>query len=123
MDPQSAVGAVADLEAGADIERRWHPSVRRSPGASWRHCPSRAGTPRLDFERSRFGQAWSDDVNVELRHNGCNTRDDILRRDLTNVVVRPGTCYVQSGTLHDPYTGTIIEFDRGPNTSDRGRTR
>ena len=71
-----------------------------------------------DFKRYRFGQAWSDDVNVEFGHNGCNTRDDILRRDLANLVVRPGTCYAQSGTLHDPYTGTTIDFVRGPDTSD-----
>lgn len=70
-----------------------------------------------DFQRWRFGQAWSDDVNVEYGHNGCNTRDDILRRDLTNLVVRPGTCYAQSGVLHDPYTGTVIDFVRGPDTS------
>ena len=117
VDRQSAVGAVADLETGADIDRRWHPSVRRSR-AQLAALPVKGWDPRLDFERSRFGQAWSDDVNVELGHNGCNTRDDILRRDLTNVVVRPGTCYVQSGTLHDPYTGTTIDFVRGPNTSD-----
>ncbi|HWF71238.1 MAG TPA: hypothetical protein VG187_17045, partial [Mycobacterium sp.] len=35
-----------------------------------------------DFNRARFGEPWSDDVNVEYGHNGCNTRDDILRRDL-----------------------------------------
>lgn len=71
-----------------------------------------------DFQRYRFGQAWSDDVNVEFGHNGCNTRDDILRRDLTNLVMRPGTCFVQSGSLVDPYTGVTIEFVRGPKTSD-----
>ncbi len=71
-----------------------------------------------DFARYRFGQAWSDDVNVEFGHNGCNTRDDILRRDLADLVVRPGTCYAQSGVLHDPYTGQTIAFTRGPNTSD-----
>jgi hypothetical protein len=71
-----------------------------------------------DFKRYRFGQAWSDDVNVEFGHNGCNTRDDILRRDLANLVVRPGTCFAQSGTLRDPYTGTTIDFVRGPDTSD-----
>ena len=71
-----------------------------------------------DFKRYRFGQAWSDDVNVEFGHNGCDTRDDILRRDLANLVVRPGTCFAQSGTLHDPYTGTTIAFVRGPDTSD-----
>ncbi len=71
-----------------------------------------------DFSRYRFGEAWSDDVNVEFGHNGCNTRDDILRRDLAELVVRPGTCYAQSGVLHDPYTGQTIAFTRGPDTSD-----
>ena len=71
-----------------------------------------------DFKRYLFGKAWSDDVNVEFGHNGCNTRDDILRRDLTNLVVRQGTCFAQSGTLHDPYTGVTIAFVRGPETSN-----
>ncbi|CAN1536759.1 Domain of unknown function DUF1524 [Mycobacteriaceae bacterium] len=71
-----------------------------------------------DFKRSQFGKAWSDDVNVEFGHNGCNTRDDILRRDLKNLVVRPRTCYAQTGTLVDPYTGETIAFTRGPDTSN-----
>ena len=71
-----------------------------------------------DFKRYQFGKAWSDDVNVEFGHNGCNTRDDILRRDLQNLVVRPGTCYAQSGTLIDPYSGVTIEFTRSPETSN-----
>jgi hypothetical protein len=71
-----------------------------------------------DFRRYQFGQAWSDDVNVEFGHNGCNTRDDILRRDLKNLVVRPFTCFAQSGTLIDPYTGAAIDFVRGPETSN-----
>jgi hypothetical protein len=70
-----------------------------------------------DFRRSAFGEAWSDDVDVEFGHNGCNTRDDILRRDLADLVVRPGTCFAQSGTLHDPYSGAVIPFTRGPETS------
>ena len=71
-----------------------------------------------DLKRSQFGKAWSDDVNVEFGHNGCNTRDDILRRDLNNLVVRPRTCYAQTGTLVDPYTGETIAFTRGPDTSN-----
>jgi hypothetical protein len=71
-----------------------------------------------DFSRWRFGEPWSDDVDVEGGHNGCNTRDDVLRRDLVDVVVRPGTCHVASGVLHDPYTGRTIAFTRGPATSD-----
>ena len=71
-----------------------------------------------DFKRYRFGKAWSDDVNVEFGRNGCNTRDDILRRDLSNLEVRRGTCYAERGTLHDPYTGEVIAFVRGPDTSN-----
>ena len=55
---------------------------------------------------------------MEFGHNGCNTRDDILRRDLAELVVRPGTCFAQSGVLLDPYTGESIPFVRGPDTSD-----
>ena len=42
----------------------------------------------------------------------------MLRRDLADLVVRPGTCFAQSGTLHDPYRGETIAFVRGPTTSD-----
>ena len=80
--------------------------------------PVRGWDRTSDFQRSQFGQAWSDDVNVEFGHNGCNTRDDILRRDLKELVVRPFTCFAQSGTLVDPYTATVIEFVRGPKTSN-----
>ena len=71
-----------------------------------------------DFRRYRFGERWSDDVDVEFGHNGCNTRDDVLRRDLVDIRLRGGTCLVQRGTLHDPYTGEVIEFVRGPESSE-----
>jgi uncharacterized protein DUF1524 len=80
--------------------------------------PVKGWDRQTDFSRYRFGEPWSDDVNVELGHNGCNTRDDILRRDLTQLVVRPGTCYAQSGVLIDPYTGESIPFVRGPESSE-----
>jgi hypothetical protein len=54
-----------------------------------------------------FGPAWAD-----VDHNGCDTRNDVLHRDLTGIQVRPGTheCVVVSGTLADPYTGTTVAF-------------
>lgn len=88
-------------------------TVRRQMEA----LPMRGWDRMQDFNRFRFGEAWSDDVNVEFGHNGCNTRDDILRRDLVDLQVRPGTCFAQSGVLHDPYTGATIDFVRGPDTS------
>ncbi len=75
--------------------------------------------PKTGYDRDLFGQRWSDDVPVALGHNGCDTRNDILRRDLVDVVVKPGTndCVALSGLLHDPFTGAPIPFQRGSDTS------
>lgn len=70
------------------------------------------------YSRDLFGPAWSDDTDAELAHNGCDTRNDILQRDLDDVRLRSGsTCVVSTGVLHDPYTGTDIAFTRGVDTS------
>jgi hypothetical protein len=107
-------------------EARQQPEAGPSPTATpsydtARHqmeaLPVRGWDRVQDFNRVRFGEPWSDDVNVEFGHNGCNTRDDILRRDLIDLQVRPGTCFAQNGVLHDPYTGATIDFVRGPDTS------
>ena len=99
------------------------PSSRGTPGfeqvrSDLDRLPAKGWDRRSDFARYRFGEAWSDDVDVEFGHNGCNTRDDVLRRDLADLVIRPGTCFAQSGTLWDPYRGETIAFVRGPATSD-----
>ena len=58
------------------------------------------------YRRTRdFGSAWS----VDLDHNGCGARDDILRRDLTKVTLK-GRCTVIAGVLADPYTGRTVPF-------------
>lgn len=65
------------------------------------------------YSRARFGPAWED-----VDGNGCDTRNDILRRDLTRIRYRPGSsCIVLSGRLKDPYTGRVIHFVRGVRTS------
>lgn len=65
-----------------------------------------------------FGQRWTDDTAAPLGHNGCDTRNDVLRRDLTSVVLKPGSrgCVVQSGVLQDRYTGDTITFSRSRPT-------
>ncbi len=75
--------------------------------------------PKTGYERELFGERWTDDVTVEFGHNGCDTRNDILRRDLVEVVSKPGSngCAVLSGVLNDPFTGTVVDFVRGPGTS------
>ncbi|RZS89889.1 excalibur calcium-binding domain-containing protein [Motilibacter rhizosphaerae] len=63
--------------------------------------------PLTDYSRSQFGPAWAD-----VDRNGCDTRNDILKRDLKTVTFRAGTrnCVVLTGTLTDPYTGKQLAF-------------
>lgn len=79
----------------------------------------RGRAPMTGYDRDLFGPAWTDTVDVDLGHNGCDTRNDILNRDLTGVDTRPGTrdCLVEKGTLDDPFSGETIRFTRGQSTS------
>ena len=76
--------------------------------------PVKGRAPLTGYTREAFGPAWQD-----VDRNGCDTRNDILRRDLTRVTLKPGTggCLVLTGTLLDPYGGGRIEFRRGPDGS------
>ncbi|WP_425861997.1 HNH endonuclease family protein [Arthrobacter sp. TWP1-1] len=66
-----------------------------------------------DYERSAFGEAWAD-----ADGNGCDTRNDVLRRDLQNLAfAQDSWCVVASGLLAEPYTGKDIEFQRGKDSS------
>ncbi|MET9952167.1 HNH endonuclease family protein [Streptomyces sp. NPDC006339] len=71
--------------------------------------------PKTGYEREKFGRAWTD-----VDRNGCGTRDDILRRDLTGVRFKGGGhCKVASGTLtDDPYTGRSVDYVRGRSKVD-----
>ena len=66
--------------------------------------------PKTGYDRDQFGQRW-----LDVDRNGCDTRNDILARDLTNI--DEVNCRVYSGTLADPYTATTINFVRGNDTS------
>ena len=69
--------------------------------------------PKTGFDRDEFGPAWSD-----VDHNGCDTRNDILKRDLSKETFKAGTdCVILTGTLDDPYSGKTIDFERGQSTS------
>lgn len=75
--------------------------------------PIKGRAPKTGYDRGQFGQAWAD-----VDRNGCDTRNDILKRDLTGVSYTNSVpCKVQSGTLADPYTGKTISFVRGSATS------
>lgn len=64
------------------------------------------------YKRDAFGSSWAD-----VDSNGCDQRNDILARDLTNITIDE-RCFVLSGQLQDPYTGQMIDFTRGPSTSE-----
>jgi hypothetical protein len=72
----------------------------------------KAAAPMTGYSREKFGSAWAD-----VDDNGCDTRNDILKRDLKQIVFRSGNCVVKTGTLHDPYTGKTIHVLRGVKTS------
>lgn len=80
--------------------------------------PVKGRAPKTGYSRSQFGKAWTDDVTVEGGGNSCATREDVLLRDLADVVFMKGSaCKIASGTLHDQYTGKTINFVRGQKTS------
>ena len=69
---------------------------------------------KTGYTRAQFGPTWAD-----VDRNGCDTRNDILKRDLTNEVFKEKTngCTVLSGTLVDPFSGETINFVQGAKTS------
>ena len=76
---------------------------------------------RYDYRRAAFGEAWTDDNEAPGGHNRCDTRDDVLNRDLvdkTFVWTKHCPDAVETGTLHDPYTSVTINFHRGAKVGE-----
>ena len=70
--------------------------------------------PKTGYARDQFGTAWKD-----IDRNGCDTRNDILNRDLSSIIYKVSSkdCVILSGLLIDPFSGELIEFLRGVATS------
>jgi hypothetical protein len=69
--------------------------------------------PKTDYSREHFGGDWA-----EIK--GCDLRNQVLKRDLTDTVVdQEDGCTVTSGVLDDPYTGEQINFMRGVGSSNK----
>jgi hypothetical protein len=118
----SRFGSVAALIAGiagasllggcgtsspADVPTLIHSATPGTTMATLGTLPVKGRAPKTGYARTQFGTAWAD-----VDHNGCDTRDDVLRRDLTTLQFRAAThgCVVISGVLADPYTGSTIAF-------------
>ena len=75
--------------------------------------PVKGRAGKDNYTRDAFGQAW-----LDVDRNGCDTRNDILRRDLASAVFAEGSkCRVSAGHFQEPYTGKPIEFRRGQDSS------
>ena len=72
--------------------------------------PVKGRAPKTGYSRDQFGQTWAD-----VNRNGCDTRNDILKRDLISITYKPKTrdCVVLTGVLEDKYSGETINFVRG----------
>ena len=72
--------------------------------------------PKTGYTRAQFGP---DLTKADFDRNGCDSRNDILKRDLTKEVFKEKTsgCTVLSGILVDPFSGETINFVQGAKTS------
>ncbi|MWA03699.1 DUF1524 domain-containing protein [Actinomadura sp. LD22] len=75
--------------------------------------------PKTGYDRDEFGYAWMDSApGVPFARNGCDTRNDLLKRDGEDVKYRPGSdCVIVSLTLDDPYSGKTIHWTKSHATA------
>ena len=69
---------------------------------------------KTGYARSQFPH-WSDPDR-----NGCDARNDTLKRDLTQISFKSGTrdCKVLTGQLLDPFSGKVITFSSTKSNID-----
>ena len=91
------------------------PARHAAAEAALATLPVKGRAPRTGYSREEFGPAWAD-----VDRNGCDTRNDVIARDLTGITVEPDTrgCVVLTGTLVDPYGGASIDFERGERSAE-----
>jgi Protein of unknown function (DUF1524) len=69
------------------------------------------------YQRSAFGPGWGGYGYYPKIPGGCEARDEVLRRDLSNVKAGDqNKCIIFSGVLHDPYTGKELPYSRYGST-------
>lgn len=97
------------------VEAPTPPDPTMVPGSAYKAAQNlivKGRAPKTGYERDLFGSGW-----LDTDGNGCDTRNDILLRDLTDVALSADGCTVLTGVLNDPYTGKVINFQRGQSTS------
>jgi hypothetical protein len=128
-DPSSAkeppaAAAAAAVPSGSGSPSSDTPGQPGQPGqpgtalAALEALPVKGRAPMTGYGRDRFGTEWDDAVgDFPSSRNGCDTRNDLLARDLQREVVESNGCVVDSGVLaYDPYTGERnYYFDKHDN--------
>jgi hypothetical protein len=117
--PEPSVSPAPSTSASPTPTASFSPPVVGAAGsalAALMRLPVKGRAPMTGYRRVEFGPSWPD-----VDHNGCDTRNDILRRDLRRIIFRASSpdCVVATGVLVDPYTGLTIDFVRGVGTSAR----
>jgi len=111
-EPTISTGPTTGVGDGTDAGGASSPDAVAEAKRLLDTLPVKGKAPATGYDRvEQFGSAW-----LDVDHNGCDTRNDILARDLGDVV-RRGPCTVTSGTLVSPYTGATVDFVRGQDTS------
>jgi len=113
--PTVTAGPTGRATDGAEAGGASSPTVASAAAAARAQLaalPVKGPAPATGYDRDGdFGTAW-----LDVDRNGCDTRNDVLARDLT-AIQRQGPCRVLRGTLVSPYTGATVDFVRGDRTS------
>ena len=110
LEPTTSTSQLASSSASAPPSA--HPTTSPTAGsgtalAMVQSLKVKGRAPKTGYSRAQFGPAWFDTDG-----NGCDTRDDMLRKYLRNATYE-GDCIVLSGVLDDPYTGRAVSYVRG----------
>ncbi len=109
----AVIAACVLITGTAHAEPLARPTVAAKAVVVLESLPVKGRAPMTGYDRSRFGIAWED-----VDGNGCDTRSDMLGRDLVERVMRD-RCVVLSGVLYpDPYTGRPMTYVRGRSVVD-----
>jgi hypothetical protein len=103
-------GLITVRQPGVSADARW-------VLAELALVPALAERPEsTDYDRGSFGEPWTDNSDAAGSGNGCDTRNDILDRDLRDKIYAAiDSCprAVASGELRSPYSGQWVVFRRG----------
>ena len=107
--------AAPELAATVDVTSVGASAAPQPALATAMQLTVKGRAPKTGYSRDQFGNGW-----VDVDHNGCDTRNDILARDLEPRTFKAGThdCVVLTGTRADPYSARTISFIRGNETSN-----